>query len=685
MEGRNSRGQISILIAILFQVLFVFFAMVINVGVLVHDKINLQNSTDIAAYYGAMKQAEIFNAMAHVNYQIRQAWKLMAWRLWTLADAGRNRDFDSYSTNQGGRRPPLSDGPPTYVNSSFTGPLVCLQNPFWFENNWEIRNNRPVSRRTSLQNLCKNSNINYRLPVIPSFGLDRLPIVGQILGPLFRFSRESANRITGQCDRAGYDNYVMAFKILASYKNAVRDRRAAMRRLQNLFLASRRADDFTDLFGNSVRATVEKTFRNNLTSTNAPGVEFEFSHSLTQPFLTPIEVRAFVKYMDLRGGTGTCDGQPQDIIIKPRDTPATNQIVQAATFYAATDYSNAQPTSAQAFALETTSGNTPIKSLVGFEKNPWILAYVHVRAKSKPRMIFSPLGSGTVELLAESYAMPFGGRVGPWYGKTWGPGDGQSSGQGTADRVDPLLPIRMGSGIPSLNGNHPNYSRFPGDRYGASSRISRSAGLFAVHSRRGPNDRDMPKHMIDDYGLLLESDGDPKEDLIVYNSSGRQNYPVRMAEIAAISPDLFDAAYYSIHPEFNRWIEDRGGPQASFVTQNVCNEKCFDFGTNRQAIQSRTFFTVRNQILFNFRGAGNPTIPADAYWFIRNPENIHTSWSEGLANPGTYNTFEGIGEESAKGGRSGYSVKIVSRRFLTKGNLPLGGGSVTGSIRNPPQ
>src|ERR1700679_2559585 len=88
MNGQ--RGQASILIAIIFQVLFIFFAMVVNVGLLVHDKINLQNSTDIAAYYGAMKQAEVLNAMAQTNYQIRQAYKLLNWRLWVLADAGRN-------------------------------------------------------------------------------------------------------------------------------------------------------------------------------------------------------------------------------------------------------------------------------------------------------------------------------------------------------------------------------------------------------------------------------------------------------------------------------------------------------------------------------------------------------------------------------------------------------------------
>ena len=48
----------------------------------------------MAAYYGAKQQAEVLNAMAHINYQMRQNWKLLAWRyrvLGTLVqDAGQH-------------------------------------------------------------------------------------------------------------------------------------------------------------------------------------------------------------------------------------------------------------------------------------------------------------------------------------------------------------------------------------------------------------------------------------------------------------------------------------------------------------------------------------------------------------------------------------------------------------------
>ena len=64
---KGERGQVALFIALIFQVLFIFFAMVINIGLLVHHKINLQNSVDLAAYYGAMKQAEMMNVVAHMS------------------------------------------------------------------------------------------------------------------------------------------------------------------------------------------------------------------------------------------------------------------------------------------------------------------------------------------------------------------------------------------------------------------------------------------------------------------------------------------------------------------------------------------------------------------------------------------------------------------------------------------
>ena len=41
-KRKGQSGQMAIFVALIFQVLFVFFAMAINIGLVVHDKINLQ-------------------------------------------------------------------------------------------------------------------------------------------------------------------------------------------------------------------------------------------------------------------------------------------------------------------------------------------------------------------------------------------------------------------------------------------------------------------------------------------------------------------------------------------------------------------------------------------------------------------------------------------------------------------
>ncbi len=92
LSRKNQKGQVAIFVALIFQIVFVFFALLINVGFLVHHKINLQQSTDLAAYYGAMKQAEMLNAVSHINFQIRQNWKLLTWRYRVLGTFGFQKD-----------------------------------------------------------------------------------------------------------------------------------------------------------------------------------------------------------------------------------------------------------------------------------------------------------------------------------------------------------------------------------------------------------------------------------------------------------------------------------------------------------------------------------------------------------------------------------------------------------------
>src|SRR3989344_4629926 len=99
LSRKNQKGQVAIFVALIFQIIFVFFALLINIGLIVHHKINLQQSTDLAAYYGAMKQAESLNTIAHINFQIKQAWKLLTWRYRIVGTFGFRKDAGSASQN----------------------------------------------------------------------------------------------------------------------------------------------------------------------------------------------------------------------------------------------------------------------------------------------------------------------------------------------------------------------------------------------------------------------------------------------------------------------------------------------------------------------------------------------------------------------------------------------------------
>jgi hypothetical protein len=88
-RGRNRKGregQISILVGTMMLTFLLFFAFVINVGMLVNAKINLQNAADMAAYAGAAVQARQLNAISYLNYEMRRAYKKFIFRYYVIGN-----------------------------------------------------------------------------------------------------------------------------------------------------------------------------------------------------------------------------------------------------------------------------------------------------------------------------------------------------------------------------------------------------------------------------------------------------------------------------------------------------------------------------------------------------------------------------------------------------------------------
>ncbi len=683
----SESGQISIFIALIFQVLFVFFAMVINVGLLVHHKINLQNSVDLGAYYAASRQAEVLNAIAHQNYQIRQAWKLLSWRYRVLGSVGfADHPSDPYGSGD--------DSDTLWTKSHFfdqpTGvpPLVCVTHtPMW-------NRGARVGRQNPCRKFFQSGAFRIVLPAAPRS-------IFRTIGDTHNLTLNLNARVTEQCQQMGIDNWMMAARIFHDYKNDQANRKSIIYALADDL--GRRREDFTDLDGNSVAEGVRKTISKNLTDPSRD----DFNQSSRLQVLNGFAV------------AGGCEGRNwlSEIRVEPTlayvDSECTNSGVLGANIRYFDKHVHELPTEIgflssldQALLLDlhsqvSTEPRTPgspnylLHSSLGVEKNPWCMAYVGVKAQVTPKIPFSPLGDITLE--ARAFAKPFGGRIGPWYMSMWPSGSDQSNGE----EIDKLLPPRVvGNGGSSVDPRRwPNYSRFPGDTLGVSSRAvlsqygSQIKGIKIRYQMLGP--------LIVDVNDVSSSAGDvlsSSEWGTLTDDDKIEANKLRNFEIAAISPDIFDITYYSIDANYSGNYLIRFG-------DNI-HSSSGENQTPRGDIGSRLpnlFVNVSQQInvlngLFNSSSLDKDKL----YHKITSKDNLLTSWTQltpkdyslkselfgKCLSPSPSSPFP-TGQppnpgDCISGGRTGYSVKLVAKEYLESKDLPLGGGPNKGPIKNPP-
>ncbi|MFN7825939.1 MAG: Tad domain-containing protein [Pseudobdellovibrionaceae bacterium] len=717
----SQRGQLSLFVALTFQVLFVFFAMVINVGLLVHHKINLQNSVDLAAYYGAAKQSESLNAIAHINYQIRQAYKLLMFRYHHIGGAGENikhpYDYRSGAINND------TDEKLDYRT------IFCVgYPPFGF-----VNNNESYCHKTSNETNRLTLPGDPRLNVVASFFF---------LDLAFTLSAASAAAVQAAregCERISQLNWLMLSTYLASYKMDVRNRKQVL-----IKLAQELSKDAPlDVDGGFINQGAFKTFYKNLSSANAgsiltryredgstvaqgagasaAGVKFSTINGFAQggcgnqgaeweppKWLSEVSIFPYMRYLDAQcGGATTVDFLPKYINAGGANSLPNNRTAISQDIINLVSSINDEPQGDDA-------SQRLLKSSLGFEKNPWCMGYYGVQVEATPKIPFSPLGD--VTLTAKAYAKPFGGRIGPWYGTTWERGQFKSSDNPKTDRLSPMR-IMPGS-LPQITAiNDPamdstldlNHSRYMGDEVGVRSKLhaaQAARGLFTLHKRN------LNPINVEWWGSVFKQNEqfgavNTNSDPLAWDETANTAPKIRQLEIAAIAPDQFDATFYSIDADFhnnyqtrlkqayeNRWggqFQVRGDlgqrPLAS-------EEKLKKYSVRHQVDDTRANTELTNAFDVN----GKLT------YYLSDFAQLLTGWlaNEQMADAGwklEENRFGVCGEKVADteqdsnkftsgackwGGRVGYSVKLVSDQYLNSSNLKLGGESRTGSILNQP-
>lgn len=764
----NEKGQVSFFIALTFQILFMFFAMVVNVGLLVHHKINLQNSVDMAAYYGASKQAEVMNAIAHINYQMRQSFKLLTWRYRMIGSAGDQtyhpaiKNFSGAGvTNQLNFKNDLLNYVPDCESpvvlppfSGFVSPTNdpsgnIAKNGFYCRGTF-CSNYYPLKPTPMLESYCKNTN-QFNIPLLdPSKAASlNLPLPG--FEDLQQSVKDAYDNILKSCTPLGSLNFLTLSRMIISYRFDQQARSFALVGLARSMSES--TDDFFDIDGQSVKKGVLETLRNNLSVPNLEGLQatvfynsfggdrcknLDAEDHKSPQWLSRIKLYPSFYYTDIMCankavGPNTLYGNEKpgsdglgvynkqffpDFKLPYHYTDIENQKLKDEIIQNG-DYLQISSTDTKASMLNPA---------IGYEKNPWCMGYVGVSAVTTPKIPFS---LGGVKMVARAFAKPFGGRIGPWYGKTWPSGENSSDGSSFDKKIDRRLTARYTGTAPMANDPtlYTNFSLFPGDKLGlANPKLYAYYGeaiylldptLSGVSAAAGPDISDSPSQL--DWWHLVGNRG--ANDRLAWNSKKQEPSPMRWLETSIVAPNVFDINYYSIEPDFyNRYYLRllKNGYLSSYLSRNKItlapdlgyrqnyNNKGFDLST----------YSVRNQIYDVKKWTENSPIiglkqffsrfNVDFGFIVSDWKNLLTSWSEkdlfdfsaidkdrfGKCSftPPDVDGSTGLGQAKVPttgqcviGGSTGYHVKIVAKDFLLSKSLELGGEGIgAGPILNPP-
>jgi hypothetical protein len=174
-KKRSQKGQLSIFLGTLLLTVMSLLAFVINVGLFVKAKINLQNAVDAAAWSGAAVQARQLTNMSYLNWELRNTYKEWMFKYYVVGQLGLEK---THVHN-------LS------VNTKFVQPsannMNFRANPFWADQGSPLgtdggdgafdKFNLPSTciHFGSAANICQIQDV----PGLPRFGSEGLPSISE--------------------------------------------------------------------------------------------------------------------------------------------------------------------------------------------------------------------------------------------------------------------------------------------------------------------------------------------------------------------------------------------------------------------------------------------------------------------------------------------------------------------------
>ncbi len=420
---KNEQGQISIFFSASLVVMITIIAFVINIGLFVKAKINLQNATDAAAYAGASVQARQLTKIAYLNWEMRNIYKEWMYKYYVIGNLNipdvENPDASSGPDMKFKLMPDNNVLTGVVTPDLFNIPAVCIH----------------ISG--SQTNICKR----YSVPGLPEFGSSNL--TGAEEASRAFMDALISTKVNDCVDRSRLNMTVAntwTYNVLSSSMDEslagkgpaiLSDRQGAWPRAVELALRIRNLEYVmnreavsnvcaggstsltncskaissidTKILGNEriVKAfysgfrnlgnDIDNEMKNSFTLTELPPKKIKYDNSAdASNLLIP------------SGKLGSYERQWLDLKL---------MMVNYAIFYAAMIPRADDRTSG---ACDISKVAIPVPGYpLGFYKNPSVLTYYAVKGEAEFVGMFNPFQEGAVKLQAFAAAKPMGGRIGP--------------------------------------------------------------------------------------------------------------------------------------------------------------------------------------------------------------------------------------------------------------------------------
>ncbi len=423
---RNERGQISIFFSASLVVFISIIAFVINVGLFVKAKINLQNATDAAAFAGAAVQARQLTKIAYLNWEMRNIYKEWMYKYYVVGSLNTPmvEDPNAAGNTCGGQKCMdfrLADDVNAISGATssdpYNFPAVCIH------------------IAGSETNVCKR----FAVPGLPEFGGYSIPgteeasrsFIDALIGGKINdcVERSKLNMLVATTwaynimpnQSGGSDTLAGRGPAILSDRQGAWPKAVEMAiRIRNLEFAMNReavikpvcasggngCDPITN-YENANMLGNERLIKAFYSGYRNLGnhVDNEMKSSFQ---LTELPPKKFPKQTQWSNSSLLI---PNDQLYEKQYVDLRLMTVNLATFYAALI---PRADSATSGACDISKVAIPVPGYpLGYYKSPDVLTYYAVRGQAEFEGMFNPFSVDNFKLTAYAAAKPFGGRIGP--------------------------------------------------------------------------------------------------------------------------------------------------------------------------------------------------------------------------------------------------------------------------------